>query len=140
LTCCIVTNTSPWRSSGLVAARGYDVSVAADGLECIERLRTTSPTVLVLDPGILWGGADGVLDWLCDEEPLSPLTILSSDDLGVARIPERLQATVAVRLEHPRGRQQVELFVNRLEHVACGEGLASRRFASHVLERSFGWL
>jgi len=44
--------------------RGYDVEIAADGLDCLEKLRRLLPAVLVLDPQLHWGGGDGVLAWL----------------------------------------------------------------------------
>ncbi len=47
--------------------RGYEVAVASDGLECLEKLRRVRPAALVLDLGLRWGGGDGVLAWLRDE-------------------------------------------------------------------------
>ena len=47
--------------------RGYEVETAADGLECLEKLRTTRPAALVVDLSLRWGGCDGVLAWLRDE-------------------------------------------------------------------------
>ena len=42
----------------------YHVETAADGLECLEKLRRLRPPVLVLDRELRWGGGDGVLAWL----------------------------------------------------------------------------
>lgn len=50
-------------------AAGFAVLTAGDGLECVERLRTALPDVLVLDAEILWGGGDGILA-VCQEETL----------------------------------------------------------------------
>jgi two-component system response regulator AtoC len=53
-----------------LARRRYDVETAADGLECLEKLRRLRPPVLVLDRELRWGGGDGVLAWL--REPGAP--------------------------------------------------------------------
>ena len=47
--------------------RGYEVALAADGLDCLEKLRRLRPAALVLDLGLHWGGGDGVLAWLREE-------------------------------------------------------------------------
>lgn len=56
------------------------VSFATNGLECIARLRDVSPDVLVLDPGLLWGGGAGVLAWMHDERglPKVPVIVLAT--------------------------------------------------------------
>ena len=43
---------------------GYQVETASDGLECVRKLQTARPRLLVLAWELLWGGADGVLDWI----------------------------------------------------------------------------
>ncbi len=47
--------------------RGYDVAMATDGLDCLEKLRRVRPAALVLDLGLPWGGGDGVLARLREE-------------------------------------------------------------------------
>ena len=47
--------------------RGYEVETASDGLECLRKLGEAAPDVLVLDLELLWGGGDGVLAWLREE-------------------------------------------------------------------------
>lgn len=64
---------------------GFEVVVAASGLECVERLRNSAPDVLVLETALPWGGGDGVLAMMC-EEP------------DVPRIP-----VIALTLGHDRG-------------------------------------
>lgn len=49
-------------------ALGYTVLTAGDGLECMERLRSDPPDLLVLDAEMPWGGGDGVLA-ICREDP-----------------------------------------------------------------------
>ncbi|MBS0204849.1 MAG: response regulator [Planctomycetes bacterium] len=41
--------------------RGYRVDCANDGLQCWEKLRRMSPSILILDANLPWGGGDGVL-------------------------------------------------------------------------------
>ncbi len=51
-------------------AAGYAVLTAGDGIECVERLRSAQPDVLVIDAEIPWGGGDGVLAVCREESPL----------------------------------------------------------------------
>jgi CheY-like chemotaxis protein len=46
---------------------GYEVVIASDGLDCLEKLRRVRPAALVLDLVLRWGGGDGVLAWLREE-------------------------------------------------------------------------
>jgi DNA-binding response OmpR family regulator len=59
-----------------LTGRGYDVETAADGLDCLEKLRRVAPAVLVLDRGLRWGGADGVLSWLREERAASGIAVM----------------------------------------------------------------
>jgi DNA-binding response OmpR family regulator len=77
-----------------LAERSYHVETAADGLECLDKLRRLSPTVLVLDRELHWGGGDGVLAWLREEGPTDGVSVVltATDDgrrevLGNARAP-----------------------------------------------------
>jgi CheY-like chemotaxis protein len=49
-----------------LAEHGFAVATAADGVECVARVRERNPDVdvVVLDGDLLWGGADGVIDHL----------------------------------------------------------------------------
>ncbi len=66
--------------------QGFVVIGAASGLECVARLRDSSPDILVLDPAVPWGGGDGVLAMM-DEEPDVPrvpvIVVASHLDRGV---------------------------------------------------------
>ena len=44
-----------------MADLGYEPETACDALDCLAKLRRSNPALLVLDVGLLWGGADGVL-------------------------------------------------------------------------------
>lgn len=100
-----------------LASRGYDVAVATNGLQCLEQLRAMAPTVLVLDPRILWGGGAGVLDWLIHEEPLMPPTVVIADGEGSAELPSQFQSWVDSRIERPKSLSDLLRFVNQLEAV-----------------------
>lgn len=76
-----------------LAERGHDVYTAADGLECLEKLRLLVPVVLVLDQELRWGGGDGVLAWLREQTTAMASVVLTttgayrSDELGEHRPP-----------------------------------------------------
>ena len=60
----------------LLSECGYDVETAADGLDCLEKLRRLTPTVCVLDRELRWCGADGVLAWLREERATSGVSVV----------------------------------------------------------------
>ena len=64
------------RYQDLLTSRGYDVETATSGLECLEKLRSFSPDVLILDLHIPWGGGDGVLAAMRDDCRLSQVPVL----------------------------------------------------------------
>ncbi|HEY3965753.1 MAG TPA: response regulator [Planctomycetaceae bacterium] len=55
---------------------GYPVGLAADGIQCLRRIREFRPGLIVLDVDLLWGGADGVMDVLQDEPAEPPRSVL----------------------------------------------------------------
>lgn len=55
---------------------GAAVSTARTGLECLERLHEAVPDVLVLEPGLLWGGGDGVLALLNEQPSIRPTIVI----------------------------------------------------------------
>jgi two-component system response regulator AtoC len=59
-----------------LTGRGYRVETAADGLECLEKLRRLMPAVLVLDRQLCWGGADGVLAWLREQNARAGVSVV----------------------------------------------------------------
>lgn len=58
---------------------GFEVLTATDGLECVARLRDSSPDVLVMDPALPWGWGDGVLAMMHEDAdvPLIPVIVLT---------------------------------------------------------------
>jgi two-component system alkaline phosphatase synthesis response regulator PhoP len=71
--------------------RGFDVELAADGLQCLDLLRQCPPHALVLDYDLPWGGGDGVLARLREDCHLTSIPVfvitggVSADVNGSAR-------------------------------------------------------
>jgi len=65
-----------------LAARGYAVETAADGLDCLEKLRRQRAAVLVLDWEIRWGGGDGVLAWLREQQAGAGVSVVLTATAG----------------------------------------------------------
>ena len=66
---------------------GYVVRTALDGLDCLRKLRRMMPTVLVLDQELLWGGGDGVLAWLREEDFSHGIRVVFTGDLAEIKDP-----------------------------------------------------
>lgn len=114
-----------------LAARGYDVAVAADGLQCIHQLQSCSPDLLLLDPGILWGGGPGVLEWLGSEQPVKPLKVILTDELREGRLPRRLCGKAVQRLPRPTGLGTMLDFVGQLQQLLPCHPVPTRRSLHH---------
>lgn len=56
--------------------RGYEVATSSDGLDCLRKLRALAPAVLVLDLELCWGGGDGVLAWLREENRAPAVSVV----------------------------------------------------------------
>ncbi len=65
--------------------RGYEVETASDGLECLRMLGEAAPDVLVLDLELLWGGGDGVLAWLREENASHGIRVILTATAGCPR-------------------------------------------------------
>jgi DNA-binding NtrC family response regulator len=65
-----------------IAARGYDVETASDGLDCLAKLRRAMPAAVVLDLDLRWGGAIGVLAWLREERAASRVAVILTTTAG----------------------------------------------------------
>jgi two-component system response regulator AtoC len=85
-----------------LATHSYHVETAADGLECLEKLRRLMPEVLVLDQDLRWGGGDGVLAWLREQCSLARASVVLTAwaDCPVD-LPEHVQAPVVKLLPKP---------------------------------------
>lgn len=114
-----------------LVARGYDVAVAADGLQCIHQLQSCSPDLLLLDPQILWGGGPGVLEWLTTEEPVKPLNVILTEELREGRLPRRLCGKAVKQLQRPSGLSTMLDFVGQLQRLLPSHPVPTRRPRPH---------
>ncbi len=73
-----------------LSALGYEVETAANGLDCVETLRRMTPAALVLDRELCWGGGDGVLAWLREDETRSHIPVVLTT-LAVGHSPENAE-------------------------------------------------
>lgn len=106
-----------------LTARGCEVAIATNGLQCLEKLRALAPAVLVLDPEILWGGGDGVLEWLTGEEPLAPPIVVLLESPDGRRIPVRLLPSIDHHLQRPKGLHDLLSFAHQLESILISSKL-----------------
>jgi DNA-binding response OmpR family regulator len=120
-----------------LSARGFDVHVTGEGLQCLDLIRTWRPTILVLDRHLLWGDGDGVLECLCDEEPVTPLRVLLTDGLHDRRLPKVLQRRVTACLTRPHSLHELENFIDRLEDAAHEHCLLCPDYEPLAVERVF---
>jgi DNA-binding response OmpR family regulator len=66
----------------LLTKHGYQVETAADGLDCLAKLRRATPAAVVLDLTLRWGGGDGVLAWLREEGAASGVAVVLTATAG----------------------------------------------------------
>ncbi|HEV3143678.1 MAG TPA: response regulator [Gemmataceae bacterium] len=59
-----------------LALERITVATAATGLECLAKLRTLGPDVLVLNPDLLWGGGNGVLATMAEDPELDAIPVI----------------------------------------------------------------
>lgn len=66
---------------GYLSQLGCDVSIVSDGLTCISSLRMRPPHLLILDAGLLWGRAEGILALMEEhvDVPDIPVLVLYDD-------------------------------------------------------------
>jgi len=123
---------------------GFELATAANGLECVSRLRERVPDVLVLEPHLPWGGGDGVLATMAEDANLAavPVMVLTSCRdprvlKGVERFPindyqlkplapDRLVRKLRALLNHPR------VCFNLAEQAGHLECLITRRTGGRV--------
>jgi DNA-binding response OmpR family regulator len=59
---------------------GSQVLTVTSGLDCVDRLRSFAPHLVILDPELPWGGGEGVLARMYEEPdvPLVPVMALAA--------------------------------------------------------------
>jgi DNA-binding response OmpR family regulator len=65
-----------------LSEHGYDVEIASDGLDCMEKLRQLTPSALILDHNLHWGGADGVVACLREQSGFSDVPVVLTATAG----------------------------------------------------------
>jgi DNA-binding response OmpR family regulator len=65
-----------------LAERGYEVETSSDGLDCLRKLRQLTPAAFVLDLELHWGGGDGVLAWLREENLTHGIPVILTTTAG----------------------------------------------------------
>lgn len=110
--------------------RGYEAESTRDGLDCLARLRRRSPTTLVLDRQLPWGGGDGIVAWLREECGVAELPVVllvdGTNDIALPpvkqvlrkpfRLSELLDAVRAVALGGPLARSGSDVFPTRSQN------------------------
>lgn len=113
--------------------QGYQVETAADGLECLFRLRRQPPDVLVLERELLWGGGDGVLGCLSEDRCRPPETIVLTTSQTDGELP-RLQVPLNAVLRKP---VSLSALVEAIRQAQYDTELAARflKYAQEVAAR-----
>ncbi len=93
---------------------GFEVVTAANGVECVNRLRQRAPDIFVLEPKMHWGGGHGVLAMMHDVLDLAdvPVMLLTSCSDSVLDLVSRFP----ICDYHPKPMEPVEL-VQRLQTI-----------------------
>ncbi|MBN9120762.1 MAG: response regulator transcription factor [Planctomycetes bacterium] len=89
-----------------LADHGYTVATATDGLECVAVLHelTAGVALIVLDANLLWGGADGVLEYLRGRDTKRvPVVLLGAPPNGPVGHDTPATSPVVAVLERPVG-------------------------------------
>jgi DNA-binding NtrC family response regulator len=116
--------------------RGYQVELAADGLECLDALSRIPPDILVLEQELLWGGGEGVLACLREDRLGWPgAVILTSHELVVGP-PRRLEPPVKALLQKPFSLGALFETVRRAQY---GETQLASRFLRHAAALERHW-
>lgn len=111
--------------------RGYQVELAADGLECLAALERVPPDVLLLEQELLWGGGEGVLACLRESRCRWPETVILTTNQTDMESPVRLTAPVKAVLKKPFS---MAVLSESLRHARQGDTQLAARFLRHAHE------
>lgn len=73
-----------------LSSLGFEIHIAADGLECMSKLRRFLPDVLILDLELLWGGGEGVLAVMREDTRLLHQRVILTSAAASAHVFDRL--------------------------------------------------
>lgn len=80
----------------------YRIETAVDGVECVTKLCSLAPDVLILQAGLLWGGVDGILAEIRVNQSIPyTLTVLVDGNYSHGREIELLTSPVVRWLRSP---------------------------------------
>jgi DNA-binding response OmpR family regulator len=57
-------------------SESLELTTAVSGVDCFARLREQTPDVVVLEPDLPWGGGDGVLAVMHDDDALAAIPVM----------------------------------------------------------------
>jgi DNA-binding response OmpR family regulator len=77
---------------------GFDVVTAVDGMHCAALFRDVVPDVMILSFELWWGGADGVLSIVREDDKTRPVPVVLTTDRSNASQAIRLLAPPVVKL------------------------------------------
>ncbi|WP_169977279.1 response regulator transcription factor [Tautonia rosea] len=83
------------------ASLGFQVETANDGLDCLDRLRSSQPEVIVIDADLAWGGGDGVLSLIHERQSQVPQAVIAIGTESPERLADRLGLSPQVCLSKP---------------------------------------
>jgi CheY-like chemotaxis protein len=76
---------------------GFEIDTAADGLECLSKLRRLLPDILILDLELLWGGGNGVVGLLRKDTQLLRKRVVLSSTVASPHVLQNLAFLLGIR-------------------------------------------
>jgi CheY-like chemotaxis protein len=80
-----------------LSSLGFEIHIAADGLECLSKLRRFLPDVLILDLELLWGGGEGVLAVMREDTRLLHQRVILTSAVASAHVLKRLASPLGLQ-------------------------------------------
>ncbi|HVW37115.1 MAG TPA: response regulator, partial [Pirellulales bacterium] len=110
------------RCENYSSRNGIALQIAKGGIECLDALRRSPPDVLVLDIDLPWGGGDGVLTVMREDDLLAGIPVVLLDRNAASGFgPGRFPANVVGRLVKPL--DVATLFDSACSAADCREAL-----------------
>ncbi len=116
---------------------GFQIATAHDGTECLELLRDFAPDALVLSLELMWGGADGVLSIIREEDQWRPIpVVLTVSATSRPSAVRHLMPPVVKLLEKPFHLRALRETVEAALDTCAEERAISRHNSSRPLQRA----
>ena len=104
--------SSSYRES--LGDNGFNVDMATTGLDCVSRLRRFPPRVLVLDPSIPWGGGDGVLAVMRENNDIPAVPVLIHASPVEGDLSAEMTYPVSARVSKPLSPERMVIMLRQL--------------------------